>query len=66
MDPASLAAGLVAARAGQLQLALAAKMMKMNAEAARSVVKMIDAPVANLERLANVAAGVGNKLDIRI
>jgi hypothetical protein len=66
MDPASLAAGLAAARMGQVQLALAAKIMKMNAEAAQSVVQLIDASQANLERLAAAAPGLGANLDISV
>jgi hypothetical protein len=63
MDTASIAAGLAAARMGQVQLALAGKMLKMNAEQAQSVVKLLDAAQANLNRLANVAAGVGTTVD---
>src|SRR5262245_31047369 len=48
MDPASLAAGLATAGAGQTQQILAAKMMKMNAEAAQSVVATLDAAQQNL------------------
>ena len=64
MDDAGLAAGLIAARVGQLQLAVAAKMLRMNAEAAQSVAKLIDAAQQNGDRLANVAAGVGTNVDI--
>jgi hypothetical protein len=66
MDTASLAAGLVAARMGQVQLAVAGKMLKMNAEQAQSVVKLLDAAQANLNRLANVAAGVGTTVDMTV
>lgn len=64
MDDAGLAAGLIAARVGQLQLAVAAKMLRMNAETAQSVVKLIGAAQQNVDRLANVAAGVGTNVDI--
>ena len=66
MDTASIAAGLAAARMGQVQLALAGKMLKMNAEQAQSVVKLIDAAQANLNRLANVGAGVGTTVDMTV
>jgi len=66
MDTASIAAGLVAARMGQVQLALAGKMLKMNAEQAQSVVKLLDAAQANMNRLANVAAGVGTTVDMTV
>jgi hypothetical protein len=64
MDPTSLAAGLIAAKTGQMQMAVAAKMMKMNADASKSVVQMLDAGQANLEKLNNLVAGVGGNLDV--
>jgi hypothetical protein len=64
VDDAGLAAGLIAARVGQVQLAVAAKMLRMNAESAQSAVKLIDAAQQNVDRLANVAAGVGTNVDI--
>jgi hypothetical protein len=41
-------------------------MMKMNADAAKSIVQVIDAAQENLNRLANVAAGIGGNLDISV
>jgi hypothetical protein len=64
MDPSSLAAAYVAAQTSQLQTAVAAKMLKMNADMASSAVQLIDAASQNLDRLANVAAGIGGNLDI--
>lgn len=66
MDAASLAAAFVAARAGQVQLAVAAKMMRMNADSAQSVVALLEAGLANIDRLANVAAGIGGNLDVSV
>jgi hypothetical protein len=66
MDAASLAAGLAAARTGQVQLALAAKMLKMNAEAAQSVVQLLEASQANLQQLAAAGPGLGTNLDISV
>ena len=66
MDPAALASSLVAARAGQAQLAVAAKMMRMNADAAQSVVQLLEAGQANIDKLANVAAGIGGNLDVSV
>jgi len=63
MDPADLAAAIVAARAGQPQLAVAVKMMRMNADNAQSV-QLLEAGQANIDRLANVAAGIGGNLDV--
>jgi hypothetical protein len=66
VDAASIAAGLAAARMGQVQLALAGKMLKMNAEAAQSVVKVLEAAQENMARLTNAAAGIGTKVDITV
>ena len=64
MDTSSIAAAFVAAQTSQLQTAIAAKMLKMNADMASSAVQLIDAASQNLDRLANVAAGIGGNLDI--
>jgi hypothetical protein len=66
MDVGALAAGLASARIGQLQLAVAAKMLRMNADQAAAAVKMIEAAQQNIDRLANVAAGVGDNVDISV
>jgi hypothetical protein len=66
MDPASLASSLVGARIAQVQLAMAAKMMKMNAESAQSVVGLIDAAQENLQQLTAGADGIGARLDITV
>ena len=66
MNDVGLAAAFIAARMGQVQLAVAAKMLRMNADAAQSVVKLIDAAQQNMDRLANVAAGIGENLDISV
>jgi hypothetical protein len=62
----SLATAFVGAKTAELQLAIAARMLRMNAETARSVVRIIDAAQENFERLANVAAGVGGNVDISV
>ena len=66
MDTASLAAAFIAAQAGQVQTAVAAKMLKMNAESASSVVKLLDAAQQNFTSLANVTSGIGRNLDITV
>jgi hypothetical protein len=66
MDTGSLAAAFVGAQIGRVQMAVAAKMLQMNADAASSVVKVIEAAQQNMDRLANVAAGVGTNLDISV
>ena len=66
MDVAALASALAGAQLGQIQLAMAAKMLRMNADQAASVAKLIDAATQNANRLANVAAGLGGNLDITV
>jgi hypothetical protein len=62
----NLVSAFIGARVGQVQLAVAAKMLKMDADAAQSVVKMVDAAQQNIDRLANVAAGIGGNVDISV
>lgn len=64
MDVSALASAFIGAQAARLQLAVAAKMIRMNADAENSVAQLIDAAQNNINRLANVAAGVGTTLDI--
>jgi hypothetical protein len=64
MDIASIAAAFVGAQAAQLQTAVAAKMLRMNADAAAGTVKLLEAAQQNFSQLANVAAGIGGNLDI--
>jgi hypothetical protein len=64
MDPASLATAMVGAQMSQVQMAIAAKMMRMNAQSEGSVVQLLDAAQKNLQSLANVAVGVGQNLNI--
>jgi len=49
-----------------MQLAVAAKILRMNAQAEQSVVQLIEAAQQNLDNLANVAAGIGTNLDITV
>ena len=64
MDPTSLATAMVGAQMSQVQMAIAAKMMRMNADSAASVVQLIDAAQKNMQSLANVGAGVGQNINI--
>jgi len=64
MDPSSIAMAFVAAQSSQLQTAVAAKMLKMNADMASSAAQLLDAASQNLNSPANVAAGVGGNLNI--
>jgi hypothetical protein len=60
----NLVSALIGARMGQVQMAVAARMLKMDADAAQSVGQLVDAAQQNIDRLANVAAGIGANLDI--
>lgn len=64
MDPASIAAAMVGAQMSNVQMALAAKMLRMNADNASAIVQVLDAAQKDLASLANVADGVGRNLNI--
>lgn len=64
MDVSSIATAFVGAAAAKVQMAAAAKMMKMNADNERSIATLLEAAQENASSLANVAAGVGGNLDI--
>jgi hypothetical protein len=64
MDAGSIAAAFIAQQAGQVQMAVAAKMLRMNAQSANNVAKLLEAAQQNFDRLANVASGVGANLDV--
>jgi hypothetical protein len=66
MDVAALASALAGAQLGQVQLALAARMLRMNADMEASAAKLVESGQQNLDRLANVAAGVGGNLDMTV
>jgi hypothetical protein len=61
----SLVSAMLGAQAGNAQLALAAKFMRMNADSGAAIAQMVDAAAQNGNALANVAQGVGTSLDIR-
>ena len=60
----ALTSAVIGASIGRIQLAVAAKLLNINADTAASAVKVIDAAGQNFERLANVAAGLGTSIDI--
>ena len=64
MDPASLAAALVAAQMANVQMAVAARLARMDAQQGQSVANLIAAAEQNMNQLANVAPGVGTQVDI--
>jgi hypothetical protein len=64
MDPTSLITALVGAQTGMVQLAVAARLARMNADQGAAVAKLIDAAQQSIDPLANVAAGLGTNLDV--
>jgi hypothetical protein len=64
MDVGALAAAFAGASTAKLQIAAAAKMMKMNADAQGAVVQLLEAAQENMKAL--VAAGIGGNLDISV
>jgi hypothetical protein len=60
----SLVSAFLGAQAGNAQVALAAKFMRENADAATSIAQMVEAAAQNATGGASVAAGVGTKLDV--
>jgi hypothetical protein len=61
-----LVSGLLGAQMAQTQTAVAAKMLKMNAQAGQAVAQLLDAAQQSASSLANVASGIGGNLDISV
>ena len=55
---------MVGAQAADTRMSLAAAMLKMNAKAAGAIAQVLEAASQNLNSLANVAAGVGQNVNI--
>ena len=66
MDVASIATAFIAQQAAQLQIAAAAKLLRMNAESGDDAAKLLAAAQQNFDRLANVASGLGANIDISV
>jgi hypothetical protein len=64
MDPTSLITALASAQTGMMQLAVAARLARMNADQGASIAKLLDAAQQSIDPLANVAAGIGTNLDV--
>jgi hypothetical protein len=65
MVPPSLESAVVSAQIGRLQSDLAAKMLRMEALQEQEIVKLINS-AQSTARLANLAAGVGQNLDMSV
>jgi len=66
MDPVSIATALVGAQMSGAQMAIAARMLRMNADNAASIVQVLNAAQQNMASLANVASGIGQSLTISV
>ena len=66
MDPVSIATALVGAQMSGAQMAVAARMLRMNADNAASIVQVLNAAQQNMASLANVASDIGQSLNISV
>ena len=64
MDVGSLVSALVVARVGQMQLAAAARIAKMQASNGDAVAKLVDAADQNTAQLSAVGEGLGQAVDV--
>jgi hypothetical protein len=64
MAPTSVITALMGAQIGMVQLAVAARLARMNADQGASVAKLIDAAQRNFTSLVNVASGIGTNLNV--
>ena len=66
MDAASITSAFIAAQMAQVQTAVAAKMVRMDADSANNAAKLLDAARQNMSSVANLAAGLGGNVDITV
>jgi hypothetical protein len=64
MDAVSLVSALIGAQTGMMQLAVAARLARMNADQGSAIAQLVDAAQQSIDPLANVAAGIGTGLDV--
>jgi hypothetical protein len=64
MNPSTLIAAMAGAQAGAAQVVMAARMIRMNADAEASIAKIIEAAQKNMTSFANLAAGIGQNVNI--
>jgi hypothetical protein len=66
MDPVSIATALVGAQMSGAQMAIATRMLRMNADNAAPIVQVLNTAQQNMASLANVASGIGQSLNISV
>ena len=65
MDMMSMVSGILAAQAGNVQMQVAAAIIKSNADAEKSaVLSLLGAAQQSASSLANVGVGIGGNLDV--
>jgi hypothetical protein len=60
----SLVTAFIGAQTGMMQLAVAARLARMDQQDNSSVMRLIDAAQQNFSPLANVASGIGTNIDV--
>jgi hypothetical protein len=63
MDPASIASALISSQGSQTQLALADKMIKINADQESAIAQLLSSAAQGASQ-ASLPAGVGKNLDV--
>jgi gas vesicle protein len=65
MDTMSLIGGTIGAQTGMMQLAVAARLARMNnADISSSIAQLVGSADQNANSLANVAGNIGTNLDV--
>jgi hypothetical protein len=60
----SLLTALIGSQTGMMQLAVAARLARMNTDNASSVTQLLGAAQQSFDSLANVAAGIGTNVNV--
>jgi hypothetical protein len=66
MDTEAFASAALGAQTAQVQMAVAAKVLRMSADQDANAAKIIDQAQKSVQTLANVAAGVGQIVDFEV
>jgi len=66
MDVSSLAAAFVGMQAGNMQVAIVTKMLKMSGDNDKAALQLLQAGQNNAGQAANTALGLGQNLDITV
>jgi len=66
MDVGTLTQAFIGAQTAQLQLAVAASLMRSNADMEASAAELVASANENAKKLAETAAGLGTSLDITV